>query len=88
MNPAYDMYFRDGFAIVTLYDIQHLLLGQFPAFVTMGVNPGIRAEITGEDTNIGGFDMEIAVEIRLVAVFPFPHMIGERSQQGKAALFE
>jgi hypothetical protein len=88
MDATYDVNLRDGFAVVFLYDVQHLLLGQLPAFVAVGIDPGIGAEIAGEDTDVGGLDMEIAIEIGLVAVFAFADIIGEGAQEGKAAFFE
>src|SRR5947209_5090027 len=82
------MDFRDGFAVVFFYDVEHLLLGQLPAFVAVGIDAGIGAEIAGEDADVGGLDMKIAIEIGLVAVFAFADIIGEGSQEGKAAFFK
>src|ERR1700754_2482333 len=88
MNAADDMDLCNGLTVVFLYDVQHLLLGQLPAFVTVGIYPGIGAEIAGEDTDIGWLDMKIAIKIGLVPVFAFADVIGERSETRKAGFFE
>jgi hypothetical protein len=68
MNTAYDVYFSNGFAIILLHHVQHLFDAKFPSFFAFGIEPAIAAEITTEHTDIGRFNMEIAVVENLVAV--------------------
>src|SRR4051794_5105734 len=82
MNAAYDMHLRDGLAVIAFYDVQHLLHAQLPTLVAMRIQTGIGTKMTGEYAHIGGLDMEIAVEIRLIAMLALPYMIGKGAEKG------
>jgi len=86
MHPSHDMHFGDGLSVITLHDIQHLLLAELPALVPVRVYPRIGTELAGEYTHIRGLDMEIAVEIGLVAMFSLPDVIGQAAEIGEIVI--
>src|SRR5690606_4093267 len=88
MHSSHDVYFRNRLTIVLLHDVEHLVNCKFPAFFPMCVEPAVRAEIAAEHTDVGGFDMKVAVEVRAVAMLLLAYVIREASYKRKAALFE
>ena len=75
-------------SIIAFYNIEHLLLAQLPTLVAVGINAGIGTEMAGENTDIGGFDMKIAVEIGLIAVAAFAYVVSQGSEEGERTIFE
>jgi hypothetical protein len=77
MNAANDMHFSLGLVVVFLNDVEHIVHAQFPTFLSLSVQPGVRTEMAGENANIRRFNMKIAIEIHTVAVHLFANVVGE-----------
>jgi hypothetical protein len=88
MYAAYDMHFRNGLPVITLYDVEHFLLGELPSFIAMLVLARIGAEVAGKDADIGRFDVEIPVEIDFIAVQAPGYMGSQRTDERKVTYFK
>jgi len=82
------MHFGNGLAIVGSHNVKHLVDAQFPTIFFVCIQAGIRAEIATEHTDIGGFNMKVAVEISYIPMLLFPDMIRQRTHKSQAPFFE
>jgi hypothetical protein len=83
MNATYDVYLCYRLAVILFYNINHVLHGQLPPFIAVCVKAGIGAELTCVHANICRLDMEISIEVSVVAVHSLPHMIGKHAKEGE-----
>src|SRR5690606_34406501 len=86
-HTAGDVHLRDRLVIVFAYDIHHARHIHLPSLILLLHQPRIRTEFTVVYTQIGWFDMKIAVEVGQVAMLLFADIVGECTQIAQLAVF-
>lgn len=84
--PADDMDLRHRLIVILADDVHHLIHRVLPAFFPLLDQPGIGAEGTGIEADIGRFNVEIPVEVGLVAVFALANGIRQGTDKTQRPL--
>src|SRR3546814_6352135 len=85
--PANNMHLGYRLAVISFYNVPDLFRAHHPAFVFLLQQTAIRTKFTSKYTKIGGFNVKIPVKVSVMAMHPFPDLVGQHPQESQASFF-